>query len=175
MDPLFVFQDYRNDELNYFCTLPYKRWGAYFRKRLSNWVNNWIVLHYIGFYTNLFFSHTMAWIPPPLVHDGSILPLYGRGKVVYEHVLGTTQAMRESSKLLHCAFPHCLCCSQNMLYWRGRGGWHFWGCVETDVPTSLTSHTWVNRRQSTRPIAIQLDSTISLYWPSVWPKFWPQG
>ena len=35
-DPLFVFQDYGNDGLNYFCTLPYKRWGAYFRNRLSN-------------------------------------------------------------------------------------------------------------------------------------------
>ncbi len=35
-DPLFVFQDYGNDGLNYFCTLPYKRWGAYFRIRLSN-------------------------------------------------------------------------------------------------------------------------------------------
>ena len=35
-DPLFVFQDYGNDRLNYFCTLPYKRWGAYFRNRLSN-------------------------------------------------------------------------------------------------------------------------------------------
>ena len=28
-------------------------------------------------------------------HYGGILPLYGRGKVVYEHVFGTTQAMRE--------------------------------------------------------------------------------
>jgi len=36
MDPLFVFHDYGNDGLNYFCTLPYKRWGAYFRNRLSN-------------------------------------------------------------------------------------------------------------------------------------------
>ena len=35
-DPLFVLQDYENDGLNYFCTLPYKRWGAYFRNRLSN-------------------------------------------------------------------------------------------------------------------------------------------
>ena len=46
-DPLFVFHDYGNDGLNYFCTLPYKRWGAYFRNRLSNWVNIWIVLHNI--------------------------------------------------------------------------------------------------------------------------------
>ncbi len=35
-DPLFVFHDYGNDGLNYFCTLPFKRWGAYFRNRLSN-------------------------------------------------------------------------------------------------------------------------------------------
>ena len=35
-DPVFVFHDYGNDGLNYFCTLPYKRWGAYFRKRISN-------------------------------------------------------------------------------------------------------------------------------------------
>jgi hypothetical protein len=38
-DPLFVFHDYGNDGLNYFCTLPYKRWGAFFRNRLSNSVN----------------------------------------------------------------------------------------------------------------------------------------
>ena len=35
-DTLFVFHDYGNDGSNYFCTLPYKRWGAYFRYRLSN-------------------------------------------------------------------------------------------------------------------------------------------
>ena len=35
-DTFFVFHDYGNDGLNYFCTLPYKRWGAYFRNRLSN-------------------------------------------------------------------------------------------------------------------------------------------
>ena len=35
-DSLFVFHDYGNDGLNYLCTLPYKRWGAYFRNRLSN-------------------------------------------------------------------------------------------------------------------------------------------
>ena len=34
-DPLFVFDDYGNDGLNYFCTLPYQRWGAYLRNRLS--------------------------------------------------------------------------------------------------------------------------------------------
>ena len=36
MDPLFVFDDYGNDGLNNFCTLPYQRWGAYFRNILSN-------------------------------------------------------------------------------------------------------------------------------------------
>ena len=36
MDPLFVFDDYGNDGLNYFCTLPYQCWGSYFRNRLSN-------------------------------------------------------------------------------------------------------------------------------------------
>ena len=36
IDPLFVFDDYGNDGLNYFCTLPYQRWGTYFRNRLSN-------------------------------------------------------------------------------------------------------------------------------------------
>ena len=35
-DPLFFFQDYGNDGLNCFCTLPYKCWGAYFRNILSN-------------------------------------------------------------------------------------------------------------------------------------------
>jgi hypothetical protein len=35
-DPLFVFQEYGNDGLNYFCTLPYKQWSVYFRNRLSN-------------------------------------------------------------------------------------------------------------------------------------------
>ena len=35
-DTLFVFDDYGNDGLNYFCSLPYQRQGAYFRKRLSN-------------------------------------------------------------------------------------------------------------------------------------------
>ena len=34
--PLFVFQYYGNDGLNYFCTLPYKRWGSYFRNKISN-------------------------------------------------------------------------------------------------------------------------------------------
>ena len=34
--PMFDFQDYGNDGLDYFCTLPYKRWGAYFKNRLSN-------------------------------------------------------------------------------------------------------------------------------------------
>ena len=34
-DPLFVFHDYGNDGLNFFCTLPYQRWGSYFRNRLS--------------------------------------------------------------------------------------------------------------------------------------------
>ena len=36
MDPLFVFDNYGNDDLNYFCTLPYQRWCSYFRNRLSN-------------------------------------------------------------------------------------------------------------------------------------------
>ncbi len=35
-DPLFVFDVYGNDGLNYFCTLPYTCWGAYLRNRLSN-------------------------------------------------------------------------------------------------------------------------------------------
>ena len=35
-DPLFVFDDYGNDGLNYFGTLPYQCWGYYFRNRLSN-------------------------------------------------------------------------------------------------------------------------------------------
>jgi hypothetical protein len=35
-NPLFVFQDYGNDGMNYFCTLPYKGWGAFFRNRISN-------------------------------------------------------------------------------------------------------------------------------------------
>ena len=35
-DPLFVFQNYGNDGLNYVCTLPYKRWGAYSKNGLSN-------------------------------------------------------------------------------------------------------------------------------------------
>ena len=34
-DSVFVFDDYGNDGLNYFCTLPYQLWGAYFRNRLS--------------------------------------------------------------------------------------------------------------------------------------------
>ncbi len=34
--PMFVCQDYGNDGLDYFCTLPYKRWDAYFKNRLSN-------------------------------------------------------------------------------------------------------------------------------------------
>ena len=33
-DPMYVFKDYGNDGLNFFCTLPYKRWGAYFRNRI---------------------------------------------------------------------------------------------------------------------------------------------
>ena len=36
MDPLFVFDDYGNDCLNYFCTLPYQIWGSYFRNILYN-------------------------------------------------------------------------------------------------------------------------------------------
>ena len=35
-DPLSVFDDYGNYGLNYYCTLPYQRWGAYIRNRLSN-------------------------------------------------------------------------------------------------------------------------------------------
>jgi hypothetical protein len=35
-DPLFVLHDYGNDGLDYFCTLPYNRWGTHFRNRLSN-------------------------------------------------------------------------------------------------------------------------------------------
>ena len=35
-DLLFIFDDYGNDGLNYFCTFSYQRWGSYFRNRLSN-------------------------------------------------------------------------------------------------------------------------------------------
>ena len=34
--PMFVFQDYGNDGLDYLCTLPYKRWDAHLKNRLSN-------------------------------------------------------------------------------------------------------------------------------------------
>jgi hypothetical protein len=33
-DPLYVFKDFGNDGLNFFCTLPYKRWGAYFKNKI---------------------------------------------------------------------------------------------------------------------------------------------
>jgi hypothetical protein len=33
-DPLFVFQNYGKDGSNYFCTLPFRRWGCYFKNRL---------------------------------------------------------------------------------------------------------------------------------------------
>ena len=54
-----------------------------------------------------------------LCHHGSILPLHGRGKVIYEHVLGDSH------------------------YIEGGRGVLYFGCVcvETLVPTSLASYT----------------------------------
>ena len=33
-DPLFVFPNFGDEGRNYFCTLPYRRWGSYFRNQI---------------------------------------------------------------------------------------------------------------------------------------------
>jgi hypothetical protein len=56
------------------------------------------------------------------------LPLYGRGNIVYENVLGVNIILK------------------------GEEVYAIFGGVETKVPTSLASYTWVNRCQSTPPV-----------------------
>ena len=36
VDPLNVVQDYGNDGVHYFCTLPYCHWGSYFTNQLKS-------------------------------------------------------------------------------------------------------------------------------------------
>ena len=35
VDPLYVFPDYGNDGVNYFCSLSYQRWGSYFTHKIN--------------------------------------------------------------------------------------------------------------------------------------------
>ena len=34
VDPLFVFRDYGGSSGNFFCALPYRKWGEYYRSRI---------------------------------------------------------------------------------------------------------------------------------------------